>query len=893
MKHHITLFLLCVFILPFETTFAQLDTALFSGMRARSIGPAGMSGRIASIDAVVTDPNIIYVGSATGGVWKSTNGGVTWRPLFDKQPAAAIGAVAVCQSNPSLVWVGTGEGNPRNSAGVGDGIYKSVDGGVSWTHTGLRQSERIHRIIIDPRNQNVVYAGVLGPMWSDGTERGVYKTTDGGKTWKRILFANEKSGCADLVMDPANPEKLFAAMWEFRRWPWFFNSGGVGSGLHVTYDGGETWKKFDDKDGLPKGELGRIGVAIARNNPDIVYALVEARKNSFLRSSDGGRSWRTVNDTVNVAPRPFYYCDIRVDPVNENRIYSLHSNLTMSENGGRSFTNITPGQRVHSDHHALWIHPDDGKLLIDGNDGGVAISHDRGRTWRFVDNLPLAQFYHINVDMEIPYNVFGGMQDNGSWRGPSDVWENRGIRNFHWNEVAFGDGFATLVDRSNPSYGYAMSQGGFIVRFNVTTGERKDIRPAGPENVRLRFNWSAGINFDPFDAKTIYYGSQFVHRSTDRGDSWTIISPDVTTNDPAKQKAEESGGLTKDVTAAENHCTIMTIAPSTLQQGVVWVGTDDGNVQVTQDGGKSWKNVVDRAPDLAKNAWCAHIEPSKFDAGTAYIVFDDHRRGNFKTYVYKVENFGNSWTSLTRNDPTTGSRDQWGYAHVIEQDPVKKELLYLGTEFGLWVSFNEGRNWQKWTDGVPTVGVYALIVHPRDHDLVIGTHGRAAYILDDIRPLRSLSKEVLEKPLHVFEIPTAYQHTIKQMDGYHFPGDAMFSGESKNYGAMITYSINKPKLIEAGTKQQGEGADDEDKRIPSDTIKINVEITDASGAIVRKMNTSTTKNGLNRFTWNLRRDGFRQPRMQPGIPPEFQPQGPEVVPGNYTVKLKAGKTEVS
>lgn len=887
-------FALLIFCCTFITlAWAQLDTAFFSGMKARSIGPAGMSGRIASIDAVVADPNIMYVGAATGGVWKSTNGGLTWRPIFDKQPVASIGAVAICQSNPSVVWVGTGEGNPRNSAGTGAGIYKSMDGGETWTFMGLKQSERIHRIIIDPRDPNTVYVGVMGPMWSDGTERGVYKTTDGGKTWKRILYTNEKSGCGDLVMDPANPNKLFAAMWEFRRWPWFFKSGGPGDGMYVTYDGGDTWKQLTDKDGLPKGELGRIGIAIARNNPDVVYALVEAKKSVLVRSTDGGRSWRTANDTVNIVPRPFYFCDLRIDPENENRIYSMHTNITMSENAGRSFTNITPGNRVHSDHHALWIHPENGKFLIDGNDGGIAISYDRGRTWRFVDNLPLAQFYHINVDMEIPYNVYGGMQDNGSWRGPSDVWENGGIRNWHWNEVGFGDGFAVLVDRSDPNYGYAMSQGGYIIRFNAETGERKDVRPWGPDNVELRFNWNAGINFDPFDSKTLYYGSQFVHKSTDRGDTWTIISPDLTTNDPSKQRADSSGGLTRDVTAAENHCTIMTIAPSALQQGVIWVGTDDGNVQITQDGGKTWKNVVDRAPDLPKNTWCPHIEPSKFEAGTAYVVFDDHRRGNFRTYVYKVEGFGNSWLSLTKNDPTAGTEHQWGYAHVIEQDPVKKDLLYLGTEYGLWFSLNDGKNWQKWTHGIPTVGVYALTVHPRDNDLVIGTHGRAAYILDDIRPLRSVTKEVLEKPLHMFEIPATYQHTVKAMDGYHFPGDAMFRGETKSYGALITYTVNKSKLPAAGGQEKKEAAEDEEKKEPSDTVKIKVEISDASGAVIRKMDVSTTKNGINRFTWNLRRDGFRTPRIGGDIPEEFRPQGPEVLPGKYTVKLKIGKEEAS
>jgi photosystem II stability/assembly factor-like uncharacterized protein len=891
--------LLLVF-LGFTTASAQLDTALFSGMKARSIGPAGMSGRIGGIDAVASNPGIIFVGAATGGVWKTTNGGTTWKPVFDDQPVAAGGAVAIFQPNPAIVWVGTGEGNPRNSASVGNGAYKSLDGGSTWSSVGLDRTERIHRIVLHPTDPNTAYAAAMGQMWGENPDRGVFKTSDGGKTWKKVLYVNEKVGCADLVMDPSNPNKLFAAMWEYRRWPWFFKSGGPGSGLYVTYDGGENWKRIGEDDGLPKSDLGRIGVAIARSNPDVVYALLEAKRNALYRSEDGGRTWKMVNDSHNVNPRPFYYADIRVDPQNENRVYSLHSNLTVSTDGGKSFTNITPGSRVHSDHHALWIHPSDGSLLIDGNDGGVAISYDRGKTWRFVENLPLAQFYHINLDMEIPYNVYGGMQDNGSWRGPSDVWENGGIRNWHWNEVGFGDGFATLVDPSDPSYGYAMSQGGFLIRFNWRTGERKDIRPWGPDGVELRFNWNAGIASDPFDSKTIYYGSQFLHKSTDRGDSWTIISPDLTTNDPAKQKQVESGGLTKDVTGAENFTTIMTIAPSPLQQGVIWVGTDDGNIQVTQDGGKMWMNVVDRIPDVPKNTWVPHIEASKFDAGAAYVVFDDHRRSNWKTYIYKTDNFGKSWTSLTKNDPTSGSKSLWGYALVIEQDPAKKDLLYLGTEFGLWISIDDGKNWMKWTHGFPTVSAMALMVHPRDHDLVIGTHGRAAYILDDIRPLRSVTKEVLQKQLHMFDIPATYQHQVKQMDGYHFPGDAMFRGDNRPYGALITYIVNPSKeeadttkvdSAEEGTKEEQAESGQQDRK-EDKKKKAKIEVLDAAGKVIRKFDGPMEK-GINRVSWNLRRDAFKQPRFAPPRDEDFAPLGPEVLPGKYTVRIKLGKLEVT
>ncbi len=852
----------------------KFDSSIFSGMKARSIGPAGMSGRIADIEAVVSNPNIIYVGSATGGLWKSTNGGTTWKPLFDKQPVSSIGSIAVFQKNPNIVWVGTGEGNPRNSVGVGNGVFRSIDGGNTWKFIGLENTEKIHRIILHPDNPEVAYAAALGTTWGENPERGVYKTTDGGKTWNKILYVDEKTGCCDLVMDPSNPNKLFAAMWQHRRWPWFFKSGGPGSGLYVTYDGGENWKKIKPEDGIPKGDLGRIGIAIAQNNPDVVYALIEAKKSCLCRSSDGGRSWKIVNNKNNVNGRPFYYADLRVDPENENRVYSLQTRLLVSEDGGKTFNSIR--SPIHSDHHALWINPDDGSLLIDGSDGGVSISRDRGKTWRFIDNIPVGQFYHINIDMMIPYNIYGGMQDNGSWRGPSSVWENGGIRNYHWNEVGFGDGFATLCDPTDPNIGYAMSQQGYLIRFNLTTGERKDIRPPSPaDTIELRFNWNAAIAIDPFDPNTIYYGSQFVHMSTDKGDNWIIISPDLTTNDPDKQKQKESGGLTLDVTGAENHTTIITIAPSPLERGVIWVGTDDGNVQITRDGGKSWQNVVKNIPDLPPNTWCPHIEASKFDASVAYAVFDDHRRSNWKTYVYKTEDYGRHWKSLTKNDPTKQTKssiDRWGFAHTIEQDPVDKDLLYLGTEFGLYISFDDGENWMKWTHGLPTVPVRALIVHPRDHDLVIGTHGRAAFILDNIDPLREISEDIIKKRLHLFKTPPAYLHRIKQVDGYHFPADAIYEGENKPYGAMLTYYIN-PDIIKEDKKESNK--------------KVAIEIFDKDSNLVRKMK-GPMKKGINRVYWNLKRDGFKMPIMNE-MYREYAPSGPEIVPGRYLVKVKIGE----
>ncbi|MFQ5640475.1 MAG: hypothetical protein ACE5IR_21045 [bacterium] len=864
------------FIALLSSAHAQkLDMEKFEGMKARAIGPAGMSGRVTAIDAVVSNPDIIYVGTASGGLWKSTSGGINWQPIFDDQPVSSIGAVAITQSNPDVVWVGTGEGNPRNSQSSGNGVYKSLDGGKNWIHLGLDNTRNIHRILIDQHNPEVVYAGVQGPAWGDSPERGVYKTSDGGHTWKNVLSFNDRTGIADLVMDPTNPKKLIAAMWEFRRWPWFFKSGGPGSGIHVTFDGGEKWEKRSHEDGLPAGELGRIGLAIAPSKPEIVYALVEAKKNALYGSTDGGFKWKKITDR-NVSNRPFYYADIFVDPKNENRIYNLHSLVTKSEDGGKTFGMFLPFNRVHPDHHAWWIHPENPDLLMDGNDGGMAISRDRGKTWRFVENLPLAQFYHINVDMEWPYNVYGGMQDNGSWRGPNRVYRAGGIRNAYWEEVAFGDGFDVVPDQSDSRYGYAMSQGGNLSRYDLVTGEQKLIRPVHPDGVRLRFNWNAGIAHDPFSKTTIYYGSQFLHKSTDRGDNWQIISPDLTTNDPEKQKQLESGGLTFDVTAAENFTTIIAVAPSPVQQGVIWVGTDDGNVQVTQDGGQTWKNVVKSIKGVPKGTWVPQIQASTYNAGEAFVVFDNHRRNDWTPYVYHTSNFGKSWKRLADENKV------WGYALAIAQDPVEPKLMFLGTEFGLYVSIDAGENWNKWQAGFPTASTMDLVIHPRDYDLVIGTFGRAAYVLDDIRPLRALAQEgagLLTKNLHVFEIPDAVLAINRQASGTRFAAEAEFSGENRPYGALITFVFNK-----AEAKEITDGRAATNGVAKNDSVKI--EVLNAENKVIRTFK-AEAKSGVNRAAWGLRRKGVRLPgsgRFRRGGG-RGEPRGPHVSPGTYTVRI--------
>lgn len=889
--HVLFVFLMTLFPIWIQSQ-DKVDPELLAGMKARSIGPAGMSGRIAAVDAVRSNPDIVYVGAATGGVWKSVNGGVTWSPVFDKQSVAAIGAIAIFQPNPDIVWAGTGEGNVRNSASVGDGIYKSLDGGRTWKNVGLAKSERISRIVAHPTNPDIVYVAALGQAWGENQERGVFKTEDGGKTWQKILYVDEKTGAADVIIDPSNPNKLFAAMWQYRRWPWVFKSGGPGSGLYVTMDSGSSWKKLTEEDGIPKGQLGRIGLSISRSFPNIVYALVEAEKSALIRSEDGGISWSTMNTEANVASRPFYFADIHVDPELPNRIYRLETTVQVSNDSGRTFATLVTFAMIHPDHHALWINPIKPAHLILGNDGGVAFSQDRGKTWRFVGNIPVAQYYHVRVDMDRPYHVYGGMQDNGSWRGPSSVWESDGIRNHYWDEVGFGDGFDTIPDPSDSMKGYAMAQEGYLIRWDLRTGERKDIRPPPPNGIKLRFNWNAALAIDPFDGNTIYYGSQFLHKSTDRGESWKMISPDLTSNNPDWQKASESGGITPDVTGAENFTTIIAIAPSPVQKDMLWVGTDDGRIQLTRDAGKTWTSLEKNVQGVPANAWIPHITGSKYDAATAYVVVDDHRRSNWTTYVYKTTNYGSSWTSLATNEIS-------GYALAIAEDTIKSDLLFLGTEFGLYVTLNGGKNWMKWTHNFPTVSAMDLLVHPREQDLVVATHGRAAYILDDIRPLRTVSAATLKKPIHLFEIPDAQQYWVKQVGGSRFPGQSEFEGQNRPYGAMITFSLNEKGLPYPDPDKEKELKEKQRQTAPTPTTpktddkkeddekspKAEIQITDSQGKVIRTFKTSVTL-GVNRATWDLSRDAFKTAPRDEKEDEDSDPSGPEMLPGTYGVSIK-------
>ena len=850
----------------------QVDTSKLAGIEPRSIGPAGMSGRVTAIDVSPTNDNVWYVGSGSGGLWKTTDGGTTFTPIFDDQSATSIGDVTVHPNNPDVIWVGAGEGNPRNSATGGNGVYKSVDGGKTWTHLGLKETRSIHRLLVHPTNPEVAYAGAQGATWGYNPERGVYKTTDGGETWEKILYVDEKTGVADMVMDPENPNKLFVAMWEYRRWPWFFESGGPGSGLYVTHDGGEDWTELDQDDGIPEKTLGRMGLAIAPSNPDRVYAYVEKDDNALFRSDDGGDNWREINDNKAIGDRPFYYADLRVDPQNPDRVYSIHSTITYSIDGGKSFETLASYGRIHPDHHALWIDPEDPSFLIDGNDGGLAISENYGETWRVPGNLPLAQYYHINVDNAFPYHIYGGMQDNGSWRGPNRVYRSGGVRNVYWEKVGFGDGFDVMPDPENPRYGYSMWQGGNLMRYDAETGGFEYIRPQpdsviNPKEKQLRYNWNAAVAQSPHDPNTVYYGSQHVHKSTDEGDSWTAISPDLTTNRDEWQRQQESGGLTYDVTGAENFTTIFDIAPSPVQEDVIWAGTDDGQLHVTRDGGETWTNVVDNIDGVPEHTWIHQVKASKFDAGEAYVVFDNHRRADWTPYVYHTTNFGEDWERIV------GPGDVDGYALSIVQDPVVEDLLFLGTQLGLYFSLDGGDTWTQWTHGYPTAQTRDLAIQKRERDLVIGTFGRAAYVLDDIQPFRALAQRgtgILNDSMHVFQAPTAYLMEQGTHVGAHTGGQAVFEGENEIDGAMLTYSVVKPDTSEV-------------KNPPEE---VTIHVTNAQGDTIRTV-MGPAADGLNRTAWGLRRKGVRDPgtTKQEAQRRDRQPAGPSVTPGTYTAHI--------
>ena len=837
--------------------------ALVEALEVRHIGPGTMSGRVTAIAVPHNEPEVIFVGTASGGLWKSTSAGVTWEPIFDDQPTQSIGAVALSPLNPDLVWVGTGEGNPRNSHTSGRGLFRSLDGGASWDFMGLEETRNIHRILIHPRDPNTVYVAATGSAWGDSPARGVYKTTDGGRTWNHILSIDNRTGCAELIMDPSNPDKLFAAMWSFRRQPWTFTSGGEGSGLYVTHDGGANWVERTNEDGLPEGELGRMGLAMSAANPDVVYALIESKDYALYRSDDGGATFRRQTTDSDVGNRPFYYAEIHCDPTNEDHIYSLWSMVSKSTDGGRSFDILLPYSGVHPDHHALYIHPSDPNFLINGNDGGLNISRDGGDNWTFVNNLPVGQFYHIAVDDAEPYNVYGGMQDNGSWVGPSAVWHAGGIRNEDWQEVLFGDGFD--VQPTGDGDVYAMYQGGALNRVDLSTLGSVGIQPASPDTTDLRFAWNAALALDPNDRDGVYYGSQRLHYSPDRGRSWETLSPDLTTNDPTKLEQATSGGLTVDATQAENHCTVLCIAPSKERPNEIWVGTDDGRLQHTTNRGATWTDHSAKLKGLPSGSWIPFIHLSAHNPDEVYVVANNYRRNDWEPYLYRTIDGGKSWKRLVYGE------DVPAHAQCVVQDPEAADLLFLGTEEGLYFSVDRGVNWRRWNHDVPAVPVRDLAIQEREGDLVLGTFGRAAYVIEDLSPLRALANEgaaVLNATFRAFDAATGYQVPNPRPAGSRFMADHVWEGENRQRSA------HGHVYIQADTAEAHK--------------EMGVVILNEQGDTLRRMKRDVEP-GWQTFSWRGDTDGIRWPSRDLETSDEPVGGGVGVAPGTYYAVMTLGE----
>jgi len=845
----------------------KVDSETISGLGARNIGSAAMSGRIAAVAAVQEGPRLtVYVGAASGGVWKSVNGGTTFKPVFDKQPVQSIGAITIDPKNPKVIWVGTGEAWMRNSVSIGDGIYKSVDGGDNWVNVGLPESERIAKILVDPTESNTVYACVPGKLWSDSDQRGLYKTTDGGKAWVKVLKgANASTGCSMASLDPQNPKTIYAGMWDFRRQGWTFRSGGngpdapSGSGLFKSTDGGASWTELDANaaKGLPAKPWGRVAVTVAPSKPNVVYAFIEAAvpKNGLYRSDDGGKTWEARDRSQLMIWRPFYFANLIVDPKNENRLYKPDLSLIVSTDGGASFSNIGGG--AHGDFHDVWIDPANTDHLITGDDGGLWYSYDAGNKWWKAENLPVSQFYHVSVDLDRPYHVYGGLQDNSSWVGESDY--PGGITNSRWENMYGGDGFWMFVDPADPDYIYAEYQGGEIGRVNRRTHETRNVKPLPRyREGKLRYNWNTPIHVSATRKGTIYIGAQFLFRSRDFGQTWDRISPDLTTNDPVKQQQEQSGGVTVDNSSAEMHTTIYAIAESPKNPNVVWVGTDDGNLQLTRDGGKTWTNVARGIKGLPPQAWVSSIDAGHFDEGSVYATFDLHMFGDPRPYAYRSGDYGKTWSALVAPDGPVR-----GYAHVIKEDLANPDLLFLGTELGLWVSLDGGKQWAHYKGGdLPAVAVRDLAIHPRDHDLVIATHGRGIWIVDDITPLRALTPATLASNAVFLKARPIVQRIPAQ--GGWANGDAAFVGPNPPGDAVITYYQKKRHIF-------GD---------------LTIEVLDQTGRQVGTV-PSSKRRGLNRVTWAMR------------LPPPTVPSaasvafgaafGPRLLPGTYTVKMSKDK----
>jgi len=950
---------------PAPRPINESDDPILKRFVWRSIGPAVMGGRVDDIAVDESNPSVIYVGYATGGIWKTVNNGTTWTPIFDEYPVASIGDIELAPSNPNIIYVGTGEPNNRQSSSFGAGVYKSTDGGRKFEYMGLKETQSIGRMVVHPKDPNTVYVAAVGHLFGPNPDRGVYKTTDGGKTWTNTKFIDNDTGFIDIVMHPTDPNTLLAASYQRRRQPWGFNGGGPGSGIWRTSDAGRTWTRITDS-GLPTNPIiGRIGLNISRSKPTVVYAQLEVgpsggtgagvnedgtlvppggrggrggggaagggrggapappdpTRSGVWRSDDGGKSWKFLSNNNN---RPMYYSKIRVDPSNPDIVYTTGASAYKSLDGGKTF-NVMGGQS-HSDHHALWINPRNGQHLIIGNDGGVDISYDQGETWEEISLSALGQFYAVSVDMRKPYYVCGGLQDNGSWCGPSAVRSGAGIMNSDWYRTGGGDGFYTANDPRDWTVIYTESQDGNTNRYDLKTGQSRSIRPtppftppptppaqpeaqgrgapaagapgaaqppagggrggrgAGPGNVvpppppgtNFRFFWSTPFMLSHHDPSTVYLGGDRLFKSTTRGDTWTA-SPDLTKNigrnDRPIMGVAGTAPMASKHDGAASYSNIVTIGESPVVPGIIWVGTNDGNVQVSRDGGATWKNVVDNVKGVPAETHVSRVEPSHFDAGTCYVSFDGHRTDDHKPYVFVTRDFGQTWTSVAANLPE-------GNVNVIKEDPKNRNLLYLGTEYAFYISLTGGRDWKRFMTGLPSVRVDDVLVHPRDNDLVLGTHGRSIWIIDDLTPLQQMTDAVTSTDVHLFDVrpATAWLNDITKANG--LSADKHFRGQNPQGGTAISYYL---------------------KSAPSGDVKIT--ISDATGRVVREMD-GTKDAGLNRVQWNLGptpplggrgfgggRGGGRGGRGGRGVP--FTAQANAYVdPGTYVVELAVGGKEL-
>jgi photosystem II stability/assembly factor-like uncharacterized protein len=846
-----------------------IDETILNNMKWRCIGPANPGGRIDDFAVVEGNPRIIYAATASGGVWKTTNNGVTWNPIFDDYGSSSIGDITLSASNPDIVWVGTGEPNNRQSSSWGDGVYRSTDEGRTWKNMGLSDTHHIGRIAIHPKNPDIVYVAALGHLWGPNEERGLFRTMDGGLTWSKILYIDENTGCVDVAMNPDNPLILYAAAYQRRRSGWGFNGGGPGSGLFRTADGGETWTRLSN--GLPTGQTGRIGIDVYRNDPHIVYAIIEHKEGGVFRSEDNGFSWKRMSE---INPRPMYYSKIRIDPNNDLRIWVLGSQMFFSEDGGKSWDTeriartVREKRAVHGDHHAMWIDPSDSDHMILGSDGGIYFSYDRGLTWDFIDTLPLAQVYEVSYDMRKPYYVIGGLQDNGSWQGPSAAWFRPKITNDEWFRVGGADGFYSQVDPEDYTRVYSESQNGGIERLDLNTGEYKSIRPVpkDPSEI-IRFNWNSPFLMSSHDSNSIYLGGNKLFISENGGETW--MSTIDLTSQIDREKLPLMGVLPDESTLSKHdgilfYGTITTIAESPLQKGLLYVGTDDGNLQVTKDGGETWKNITTNIPEIPERTYISRIEASHHDLGTAYVTLDGHRNDDFKAYVFMSDDFGESWTDISSNLPEGGTLS------VVREHHRNPNLLFVGTERGAYFSVDKGKKWIKFTNDFPVVPVDDIAIHPRDNDLIFGTHGRSIWILDDITPLEQMSGDNLESAYHLFDIqPATLYNFFSRRAHYDFKGlfgHKVFRAPNPPYGVIISYYL----------KQDSE-----------ENVRIIIQDED-SGQTIRELQGARTA-GINRVIWDLRH-GY--PASHPPAKPEMK-HGPSVLPGHYDVILKCGEFEMS